>query len=60
MAKTPIKKWLLMKNLPGELENKAQQVYSDKFLEYDYVYNLAVWLNRHNPAWTYWLKEIID
>lgn len=60
MAKTPITKWLVMKSKPGELENKAEQVYSDKFMDYDYVYGLIGWLNHFNPSYTYWIKEIID
>jgi len=53
-------RWLIMKSKPGELEEKALQVYSDKFSEYDKVSNLVSWLNRYSPNWNYWTKEIVE
>jgi hypothetical protein len=48
-----------MKGKIGEAENLAIQVYGDKFLEYDKVWYLVNWLNRHmfDTGYSYWLSE---
>lgn len=35
----------------------AEQVYSDKFSDYDYAWNLMQWLNRASETHSYWLEE---
>lgn len=53
-------RWVLMKSRHGEPEEKALQVYGDKFTEYDVISNLAIWLNRSMPEWNYWIKELVE
>lgn len=37
----------------------GKQVYSDKFMDYDYAWYLTDWLNKHNgDNFIYWLDEV--
>ena len=52
--------WLVMKSKVGEPEDKAIQVYGDRFMEYDKVWHLVNWLNKHmlDTGYFYWLREL--
>lgn len=40
-----------------EHPEQAEQVYSDRFMDYDYAWHLADWLNRFSDTHTYYLEE---
>lgn len=53
------RKWIIKKAKISEpLGTDGEQVYSDKFTEYDKVTYLAQWLNKHSPNWNYWTEEV--
>lgn len=37
--------------------DQSEQVYSDRFMDYDYAWNLVNWLNRSSDTHTYYLEE---
>lgn len=53
---TSYRHWIMMRNRAG---SPAEQVYGEKFTEYDKAWYLAEWLNRwmYGTGYTYWLKE---
>lgn len=50
-------KHVLMRSRTDQ-QSTPEQVFSDRFSDHDYAWNLTDWLNRHSDTHTYWLEEV--